>query len=570
MIERLGHRSWHYGILIALGAVLYFVNLGGATLWDVDEGRNTTCAMEMMASGNWIVPTFNGSLRVDKPALLYWLQIFSYQAFGINEFAGRLPSALAAMFTVLLCYELARSMFGRTTGLLAGIALAATPMMCGAARFANPDALLNFCTVLTFAIFWFGLSKRPWWWFALLGAAAGLAVLAKGPVGLAIPGAVIVAFLVWQRQWVVLWDRRWVIASSTFTLVALPWYLWVGVETKGEFLVGFLLGHNINRGLSAMENHGGFPGYYLVVLLVGTAPWSIFLGLAWWFGFWSSIRAPWQRFQSSWDRAAEKSPRVDESDLKDPAAAYRLLLCWTAIYLVFFSVAATKLPNYALPVVAPSAILIGRFLERWRSQALSLPSWIPTAGAATLFTIGLAIGFGLLVASGTWNWSVLRGRSFPELLPWAFVGLIPISAGAAGWWCLRQERKSAFVSVLAITAVLMLAPIAAFGSSVFNEYKASRALVEQAEALRLDEDMRIGCWQVGHLPSLNFYVQRQVVHLPDDNAACEFLKTRLRAYLILPKHEWERLQPVLPGSSRVVARHFDFYSHSELVVVVNR
>src|SRR5262249_35571935 len=165
MIDRLHHRGWHYVLLIGISGLMFFVNLGGATLWDIDEGRNMECAYEMMEANNWIVPTFNSALRVDKPALLYWLQILSYRCFGVNEFAGRLPSALAALATVLLAYELARSMFTRTTGLIAGVVVATTPMLCGAARFANPDALLNFATVLTLTIFWLGLSARRWWWF---------------------------------------------------------------------------------------------------------------------------------------------------------------------------------------------------------------------------------------------------------------------------------------------------------------------------------------------------------------------------------------------------------------------
>src|SRR5258708_30598105 len=113
MIERLHHRGWHYVLLVAISAILFFVNLGGPTLWDLDEGRNANCAYEMMEANNWIVPTFNGKLRVDKPALLYWLQIFSYIAFGVNEFAARFPSAVAARVTAVLAYSLARSWFPR-------------------------------------------------------------------------------------------------------------------------------------------------------------------------------------------------------------------------------------------------------------------------------------------------------------------------------------------------------------------------------------------------------------------------------------------------------------------------
>src|SRR5258708_15648450 len=133
MFKRMHCRAGHYLLLAAIGLSLFFPNLGGPSLWDLDEGRNMTCAWEMMLAGNWVIPTFNGDLRVDKPALLYWLQIAAYHGLGVNEFAGRLPSALAALATVLLCYELARSMFSRSTVLLAGARAAATPMLCGPA-----------------------------------------------------------------------------------------------------------------------------------------------------------------------------------------------------------------------------------------------------------------------------------------------------------------------------------------------------------------------------------------------------------------------------------------------------
>src|SRR5262245_23794032 len=87
-------RITHYPLLLSAAAFLFFTNLGGASLWDVDEGRNATAAWEMYESGKYIVPTFNGKLRVDKPALLYWLQAGAYAMFGVNETAARLPSAL--------------------------------------------------------------------------------------------------------------------------------------------------------------------------------------------------------------------------------------------------------------------------------------------------------------------------------------------------------------------------------------------------------------------------------------------------------------------------------------------
>src|SRR5437016_532793 len=149
MFRVFNHRLGHYSLLLAVAALLNFPNLGAPSLWDIDEGNNAEAAREMMDSGNWVIPTFNYQLRVDKPALLYWCQIGAYRLFGVNEFAARFPSALAALLTVLLAYELARGMFGAATGLLAGMILTGSGGFCASAHFANPDALLHFCTVLT-------------------------------------------------------------------------------------------------------------------------------------------------------------------------------------------------------------------------------------------------------------------------------------------------------------------------------------------------------------------------------------------------------------------------------------
>src|SRR5262252_6105346 len=135
MLQRLNHRLGHYFLLAAVGALLFLPNLGAPSLWDIDEGNNAEAAREMMASGNWIVPTFNFLLRVDKPALLYWLQIGSFKLFGINEFAGRFPSACAALLSMLLTYEFGRRMFGATAGLLAGLMLGSSVLFCAAAHF---------------------------------------------------------------------------------------------------------------------------------------------------------------------------------------------------------------------------------------------------------------------------------------------------------------------------------------------------------------------------------------------------------------------------------------------------
>ena len=368
------------------------------------------------------------------------------------------------------------------------------------------------------------------------------------------------------------WDRRWFLASTTFTFVALPWYVWVGAETKGQFLFGFFLDHNINRAIAPMESHGGFPGYYLVILLGSTVPWSIFLLAAWWFGFWSAVRQPWRRFATCWLHAAEPTgdPTMGTSVSRDRTSAYRLLVCWIIVYCVFFSVARTKLPNYVLPVIVPCAIMMARFLQRWRTGHLLLPNWLVLAGVMGLVLVGVVIAVGAAVVGDAFEWSILRGRAIPGIAPWAWMGLIPLAAAVLGWWFLRQRQINRYIVTIAITAVVLLAPLAVYGSMFFNDFKAPRLLVEQAGVCNRNEDIRIGCWRMEHLPSLNFYLQRSVTYIEKEKNLAPFLQQPMRSFLFIPANDWQRLQPSLAGCGHVVARQHDIYHHVDILVVTNR
>src|SRR5262249_3369195 len=154
--------------------------------------------------------------------------------------------------------------------------------------------------------------------------------------------------------------RRLLLGAGTFLLVALPWYLWVAIETKAHFLRGFILTHNVDRFLQPMDTHAMGPFFYLGVLAAGLFPWSIFLPLAIWYGAMSAVRRPHTALAGAWARAVDGSTTDNGQGTTD---IYRFLWCWIAVYFAFFTVAATKLPNYVLPTVAPLTILVARFLD---------------------------------------------------------------------------------------------------------------------------------------------------------------------------------------------------------------
>jgi 4-amino-4-deoxy-L-arabinose transferase-like glycosyltransferase len=544
-------RCGHHLILLVVSLVLCLANLGGPSLWDIDEGKNAEAAREMLESDNWVIPTFNFEPRYEKPALLYWLQAGAYQAFGINEFSARLPSALAGILAVLLAYELGRSLFGTGTGLLGGLILASSSATCFAARFANPDALLSATTLATLLVFWRGFAGGTGNWFIPAGIAAGFGMLAKGPVALALPGGVIILFLLWSRSFRRLWNWRILLGLAAFMATAMPWYIWVAIDSRGKFLTGFFMKENVGRFLHPMENHGGPFFYYLGVLLAGLAPWSVFLGVAGWFG--SGKRA----------RADSQPAGVERPD------AYRFLWCWVGLYLVFFSLAGTKLPNYILPVYAPAALLTARFLERWRSRMIQPASWTVGLAVGALVLMGVGIALGLLIAGGAIELPVLRGRYLAGLAPWALVGLIPILGGVGCAWCARRKSTLGLIGALALTACIFNGILACWGSASLDLHKAPRILTELSGACDTEHDVRIGCYQYFQ-PSLVFYCRRDVQTLENEEKALEFVRCPLPVFLFLPESAWEGMAEKLGASARVLARHEDMYRHCNVVVVTNR
>src|SRR6266850_3039309 len=119
-------RSADRWLLSLLGAVVVFVllyQLGGAALFEPDEGRNSEKAREILVLNDWITPHENFHAVLDKPIFYYWLVALSYKLFGVSEWSARLPSALAAMACAWLVYCFARARWGRGEALWAVLIL---------------------------------------------------------------------------------------------------------------------------------------------------------------------------------------------------------------------------------------------------------------------------------------------------------------------------------------------------------------------------------------------------------------------------------------------------------------
>ncbi|MBL8793583.1 MAG: glycosyltransferase family 39 protein [Planctomycetia bacterium] len=552
--------------LIVLGLGLYLPGLGVPSLWDIDEGHNAQAAREMLEAGTWITPTFNYQLRVDKPALLYWLQMCGYLTLGIDEFSARLPSALAAVVTVLLTYFLGRRCFDPGTALLGAIVLATSLLFSGSAHFANPDALLNACNVLTFLLFWIGWQDGHARWLGWVGISTGIGFLAKGPVAVVLPASVVILFLLWTRQLRRLFSPRILLGWMLFALVAIPWFALVGSETKGEYLRGFFLKHNRDRFLAPMEGHSGPIIYHVGSLLLGFLPWSVFLGPTLW-----CVWQAWRKSRTASAEAPNSTPNesMPGESKRDLVPAMQFLACWIAVYFVFFSISRTKLPNYILPIYPPVALLTAWFLEGWRRGELNVPRWLMNLSLACWALVGVGTSIGLVVAGGVFNLAVLKGRSMPGLENGVFLGLLPVLGAAAAWLCWKRQATVGMLGSLTVSAALFVFSLMTWGAATLDMHKAPRTLVTQADARQLDREVRIGCYG-WYQPSLVFYCEREVQQLLSEQQVLEFLRSPLEVYLFVPVQIWEGLEAKVHGPCRPLARQRCLYRNCEVMVVSNR
>lgn len=328
---------------IALLVILsFFAGLDAGPLFDVDEGAFSEATREMFVSGNYLTTYLNGTLRFDKPILIYWLQLLSVRIFGITEFAFRLPSAVAGAFWAVTLFLFVRRERNQEEALLSTALLTLSLQVSIIAKAAIADALLNLCLAICLtAIFSYWKTKRRSAIYIAF-AAMGFGMLDKGPVAILIPVATSFLFFLWQKD-LGSWFKALLnpTAIALFLLIALPWYILEYREQGQAFIDGFFMKHNVGRFHGSMEGHSGSLFYYLPVVFFGLMPSTGLLLPAF-----INIRVR----------------------LADPL--YRFCLIWFGFVFIFFSLSGTKLPHYMIYGYTPLFIMLGAELARsktpWR------------------------------------------------------------------------------------------------------------------------------------------------------------------------------------------------------------
>lgn len=365
-------------LLVVIG-ISFFAGLSSGPLFDVDEGAFSEATREMLTSGNYLTTFLNGRPRFDKPILIYWLQLLSVKTFGLNEFALRFPSAVAAAVWAGALYRFTHRELDRETAHLATMFMVLSLQITIIAKAAIADALLNGTLALTmFSVYTHFRTGSAGSRHAAF-AAAGLGMLTKGPVALLIPGAISLLFFVRERM-LKTWLKTVLNPSSIllFLAIALPWYLLEYLDQGRAFIDGFLLKHNVSRFSSPLEGHSGSLFYYVPVLIAGLLP---FTGM-----LFTMLSRPAKLF-------------IDPLN--------RFLLIWFGFVFLFFSFSGTKLPHYMIYGYTPLFILMARAVPS--VKRLYLHALLPVLFLLLLAALPLCIPFAASRTSDPYIQAVLKG-----------------------------------------------------------------------------------------------------------------------------------------------------------------
>jgi 4-amino-4-deoxy-L-arabinose transferase-like glycosyltransferase len=332
--------------VFALLTALWLVGLAWIRPLTVpDEGRYSDIARWIVLSGDWLVPRLNGLPFVQKPPLFFWLEAIGIGLAGTGVLVCRAVSLAAALATTYAVYRFVRARIDEAAARWTVIVLVTSPLFFATAQFASLDMLVSACITATI-LFAVQAAETPApaarrLWLAAYATAA-LGVLAKGLIGIVIPGLVFTLWALVTRRPRALLDAIQLRGLLLLALIAAPWFVLVEQRLPG-FLHYFFVHNHFERYAESSFNNPRPLWYYPAVLFGGTLPWILALV------------------------AAVRAARTGSAQ---PSWLPLLGLVWAVAVLVFFSVPRSKLPGYILPAVPALAIVLGPWCAHWRHRKL--------------------------------------------------------------------------------------------------------------------------------------------------------------------------------------------------------
>jgi len=411
--------------MLLIAILIWCGNLEYRKLALSDEGRYSEIPRYMAQSGDWVTPRLNGIKYFEKPPLQYWATAAAYNVFGVHHWTARSWPALTGFAGLLLVFLAGTRIYGTAAGVYAALVLGSSLLYSGMAHILTLDMGLAFFMALAMVGVLLGLdprgnpvSRRRWMHVAAAGCA--LAVLSKGLIGIVLPGAVVVLYMVVKRDFGMLRRLHLISGGLLFFAISAPWFVAVSVANP-EFPHFFFIHEHFQRYTSTVHQRYQPWYYFIPILLLGILPWLLTL--------FDALRAALKRA-----RSREFDPTL-------------FLLIWAGFIFVFFSVSGSKLPSYILPIFPALALLIGARLADISGRALAwqmtpllllaiaglfavpyterlasaaIPAELYRAQMPWLYAAAAALLIGMLAAISL-GW---RGNTRAAIIASAFAGLV--------------------------------------------------------------------------------------------------------------------------------------------------
>ena len=506
-------------LILATLYFCYFHNLGAIGFVGPDEPRYAWIARDMAETGDWITPRLYGKPWFEKPVLYYWSAALSFKLFGVSEAAARLPSALSALLATLPMAWLALRLYGAETARWLLLLLPTTIGMIGFSHAAATD--MPFAATLTIAMVCaavvLGLARNantpilprtPWLALLLLGLFLGLAALAKGPAAIILSGGPVLLWAIFTKRWRDAFRCVHPVAIASFCLTALPWYI-LCARRNPDFFRIFIIEHNFKRYLTPEFQHIQPFWFYIPIVLIALAPWTLLL-------LWSAISGllrSWQNRQIS--------------------AFAIFLLSWAGFCLVFFSTSQSKLPGYVLPAVPAIGLLLTRSYVAFSGSVLRAFRWLIVGSSLLTFPASL-----VLLWTGR-HFSTSRTNAKVIFVVGCVLLLFTVTNLLLG--IRPATRRSAFypaaLCVLPIFLILVLFHI--FSSPWLRYDPSGKTLAAEIHALQIPPDqIYVARMPRGQQFSLNFYLRHQVENWSVDSPKEGYLLLTSKACSHYVKPPW--------------------------------
>lgn len=525
--------------LVALCAALYFPYLGKIPFFDKGEPREAIVVQDIFFHGDWLFPLRWGTEVPSKPPLFHWFAALTSLAWGqINESTVRFPSALFASLGVLILYFFGRKLFDPKIGLCSAVILATSVVYQSEAIVARVDMTLTFfltATLVVFYLLYHGFFAGPLWTYGFY-LLLGVSVLAKGPVGLILPGMIIGCFLFLRKRWDFVWRLCFHRGVVLALIIGVSWYAMALLRGGEDFFNRQIIHENLARFFVSGEGGTGHQKpfyYYFPYLILEGLPWTLFLPF---------VIVDWFK---------RKDFAQDDS---------LFLMLWVGFIFLFFSFSAGKRAVYLLPLYPPLSLLIGSWLRQTKSEK------IYGVGLKTVGWLFLIVGIILLLPVGIF----FAGKDFSWLLSYigamlrpedqAQFSIVQDALRRAGWvfpfflflsaflWLLTSRylfvanarAATALVVILSVLTSLVVRGMAISSIAEARSYKSF--MLEVNRRVPRDEDLRI-YGEGWDFTSAVFYRGEHVSILRGNSLSLKQKMQESGGYFVMGEREWKGMNP---------------------------